>query len=578
MNGPDSIAEPILILAPVGRDAGVIRGILAEAGLVGTVCDSVGELVERLASAGTAVLTEEGLRTDLRPLATWVAHQPPWSDFPFLLLTQRTAAPNPQQRYGEILGNVMLLERPLHGVTLVSAVHAALRARRRQREAEAYLGERERTQEALRRLAATLEQRVEERTRELAEANRQLVGEIEERRRAEQALLQAQKMEAVGQLTGGVAHDFNNLLAAVLGNIELALRRTTDENLLRVLRNAMRAAQRGGKLTEQLLAFSRKQHLKPEPADVNRLVSGMGDLLLRTMGGLIRIETVLDRNLWPALVDPTQLELAILNLAINARDAMPRGGRLRIETDCLEVGSGDDLHRDLEPGRYVKIVVSDTGEGMSDEARSKAFEPFFTTKQPGKGSGLGLSQVYGFVRQSSGTVRLHSRPAEGTSVEILLPSAEAAAAAGASEEVGFVQAASRARILVVDDDADVRELAVSLLQELGYEVMAAATGSEALEVLNRGGYLDLLLADLAMPGMNGLELAREARTRRPGLGVVFATGYADTAVFGEVVEQEFILKKPYRLNELAAAIEEGLRARPAPTPASNVVALPSTRR
>jgi PAS domain S-box-containing protein len=280
---------------------------------------------------------------------------------------------------------------------------------------------------ALREANELLERRVAERTQELQEANLRLVAEIEERKRAEAQLVQAQKMEAVGQLTGGIAHDFNNLLTAILGNIELAQVRAGDDNIRRLLGNATKAAERGARLTEQLLAFSRKQHLQPTSVDLNQLIAGMTDMLARSIGALIRVETALADPLWPALVDANQIELAILNLAVNARDAMPRGGSLLIETS--NIGLGDpSLPSELAPADYALVSVTDTGSGMSEEIAAKAFEPFFTTKEVGKGSGLGLSQVYGVARQSGGTVRLVSRPGDGTTVRIYLPRANPAPA------------------------------------------------------------------------------------------------------------------------------------------------------
>ena len=351
----------------------------------------------------------------MRALADWVASQPPWSDFPFVVLTVHGGGleRNPRAaRLTRVLGNVTFLERPFHPTTLVSVVQTSLRSRRRQYEC--------------RRLNDELESRVSERTQELAAANRQLLGQIEERERVEATLRQLQRLEAVGQLTSGVAHDFNNLLTVVLGNIGLieeglhAAR--VDGKLAQRLSYMRAAAERGAKLTDQLLSFSRRQRLQPRSLDLNEAVTAMRDLMQSTIGGSIEIETKLQGGLWPALADPAQLELAVFNLAINARDAMEVGGRLTVSTGNVTLGR--PRHPE-EPaaGDYVEVCVADTGTGMNDEVRRKAFEPFFTTKEIGKGSGLGLSQVLGFAQQSQGGVRIESGPGRGTAVHIYLPRA-----------------------------------------------------------------------------------------------------------------------------------------------------------
>src|SRR6185437_11612953 len=304
-------------------------------------------------------------------------------------------------------GNVTLLERPFHPTTLVSVIQTSLRGRRRQYECQ--------------RLNTELELRVDERTGELAAANRQLLGQIEERERVEATLRQMQRLEAVGQLTSGVAHDFNNLLTVILGNIYFLEKGFAtaglDGKFVERLSYMRAAAERGARLTDQLLSFSRRQRLDPRALDLNETVASMRDLLQSTMGGSIHIETTLSDNLWLALVDPTQLELAVLNLAINARDAMQVGGTLRVKTENVTLGA-PNFPEEPPPGRYVGIFVSDSGTGMTDEVRTKAFEPFFTTKDVGKGSGLGLSQVLGFAKQSGGGVCIESHLGEGTSIGI----------------------------------------------------------------------------------------------------------------------------------------------------------------
>jgi PAS domain S-box-containing protein len=428
--------------------------------------------------------------------------------------------------------------------------------------------------ETLKRSREELERLVAERTRSLAAANDRLTAEIAERQRTEEALLQAQKLEAVGQLTSGVAHDFNNLLTGVLGNLELLERRLKSEESLRRLQAARLAAERGARLTHQLLAFSRKQRLAPTPLDLNRLVGEAGDMLFRTIGVTVRVETVLTEGLWPALVDPTQIELVLLNLAINARDAMPEGGRLTIRT--TNVSRGNALP-DLDPGDYVLISVSDTGGGMSEEVLRRAVEPFFTTKEPGKGSGLGLSMVHGVATQSGGGLHIDSRLGRGTTVDVYLPRARPVSAAAREREPLSVAVRERATIMVVDDDPDVREIAVSSLESLGCHMLAAENGPAALDLLARSGPVDLLIVDMAMPGMNGVELIRRARERQGGLRAMLVTGYADIASFAPA-EGDLVLQKPYRLERLAEIVSAVLRCE-TPRQGSNVVPItPAPRR
>jgi PAS domain S-box-containing protein len=428
--------------------------------------------------------------------------------------------------------------------------------------------------ETLNRGREELERLVAERTRSLAAANERLTAEIAERQRTEEALLQAQKLEAVGQLTSGVAHDFNNLLTGVLGNLELLERRLKSAESLRRLRAARLAAERGARLTHQLLAFSRKQRLAPTPLDLNRLVSEASDMLFRTIGVTVRIETVLTDGLWPALVDPTQIELVLLNLAINARDAMPEGGRLTIRTANVSRGEAPP---DLAPADYVLISVSDTGEGMSEEVLRRAVEPFFTTKEPGRGSGLGLSMVHGVATQSGGGLHIDSRLGRGTIVNVYLPRARRLSAAARERESLSAAAHERATIMVVDDDPDVRDVAVSSLESLGYHMLAAENGPAALDLLARSGPVDLLIVDMAMPGMNGVELIRRARERQGDLRAMLVTGYADVGAFAPA-EGDLVLQKPYRLERLAENVADALR-REAPRQGSNVVTIkPAPRR
>jgi len=345
-----------------------------------------------------------------------------------------------------------------------------------------------------------------------------------------------------------------------------------DPAASRFVEAARRSAERGAKLTEQLLAFSRKQHLQPRAIDANHIVAGMGELLARTMGGTIKVRTALDPDLWPALLDPTQAELMILNLAINARDAMPVGGTLTIATANVAAGM-PGAPPEVGGRDAVMLNVSDTGTGMSTEVLSRAFEPFFTTKEVGKGSGLGLSQVYGLVKQSGGAVRIDSRPGEGTNVRLYLQRAAEAAVS----EAGLPPAAAArrgGRVLVIDDDVDVRDITVQLLREAGYTVAEVDGGHAALAELERGEVYDVVLVDIAMAGMNGIETVRQLRQRQPGLRVVFITGYADTSMFDVPTGADPVLKKPFNRDALAAAVQRGLRRGPAPR-AANVVPIRS---
>jgi signal transduction histidine kinase/DNA-binding response OmpR family regulator len=411
-------------------------------------------------------------------------------------------------------------------------------------------------------LNAGLEKRVEERTGELAAANRQLLKQIDERERVETTLRQMQRLEAVGQLTSGVAHDFNNLLTIVLGNIGFLERAPKGEESKAAKRLAVMraAAERGAKLTSQLLAFSRRQRLEPKPIDLNEAIQSMRDLLGSTMGGSVQIDTVLRPPLWAALVDPTQIELVVLNLALNARDAMQVGGRLTVETDNVTLGPPQ---RPEEPpaGDYVMIAVGDTGTGMPPDVLAKCFEPFFTTKDVGKGSGLGLSQVLGFAQQSGGGVRIDTRARQGTTVRVYLPRATAQSRAPSANESSAQLADPSdgvSTILLVDDDYGVREVTSFILQEMGHEVLEAGSGGHALEMLDETPNVDLMLIDFAMPGMNGAELARHVRAKRPALPMIFLTGYADTTALADT-DEDHIIRKPFRDHELVAKIRGVLK-------------------
>ena len=411
---------------------------------------------------------------------------------------------------------------------------------------------------------------------EIASANRQLVAEIAERTKVEETLRQMQRLEAVGQLTSGVAHDFNNLLTVILGNIAFVERALANagvdgKTLLR-LTHMRTAAQRGAKLTAELLAFSRRQRLEPKPIDLNETVAGMRELLQSTMGGSIRIETVLKGDLWQALVDPTQIELIILNLAINARDAMEVGGSLTVETKNVTLTDPPRRPEEPAPGDYVTLSVTDTGVGMTDDVLAHAVEPFFTTKEVGKGSGLGLAQVYGFAKQSGGGIRIDTKVGEGTSVSVYLPRAANEAPVEESPAPGVIHPViGNQTILLVDDDSAVREVASSILQEAGYRVIEAGSGGAALDVIDTEADIDLLVLDYAMPGMNGGEVARTVRQKRPSLSILFVTGYADLDALKDVGEDR-IVQKPFRDDELVLKVQQAI-GRPWAKLDGNVVAL-----
>ncbi len=396
---------------------------------------------------------------------------------------------------------------------------------------------------------------------------RRVADEVGERLKTEEALRQAQKMEAVGQLTGGIAHDFNNMLAVVMGSLDLLNRRFVagDERARRHIDAARDGARRAAQLTQRLLAFSRQQPLRPEAVDANKLVAGMSDLLRHSLGGDVRMETVLAGGLWRTHADPNQLENVVLNLAVNGRDAMAAGGRLTIETaNCHLDERYAAEHPGIAPGQYVLIAVSDTGTGMPGDVLVKAFDPFFTTKEVGRGTGLGLSQVYGFVRQSGGHVKIYSEVGQGTTVKVYLPrlvgalQAEALPASLPDIPLGDQQEL----VLVVEDEPAVRLLSVEALTELGYGVLEADGGAAALQLIDAHPQIALLFTDVVMPEMNGRKLADEARKRRPGLKVLFTTGYTRNAVVhnGVLDPGVHLIGKPYTIEDLATRVREVLDA------------------
>jgi signal transduction histidine kinase/ActR/RegA family two-component response regulator len=399
---------------------------------------------------------------------------------------------------------------------------------------------------------------------QLREAKAALAEEGIHRREAEEMLRHAQKMDAIGQLTGGVAHDFNNLLTIIVGNLEIADRSlrawgdVTRERLARVIANAANGAQRATILTQRLLAFARRQPLDPKPTNVNQLLIGMSDFFQRTLGENIELELVSGAGLWQVEVDPSQMEAAILNLVVNAKDAMANKGRLIIKTANAVIDERNSLQNaEIPVGQYIQIAVSDTGFGMPKEIQEKAFDPFFTTKQPGQGTGLGLSQVYGFVRQSGGYVKIHSEVNKGTTIKIYLPRAHAAVDHVKDDTGALVGSLGSETILVVEDEPDVRSYLVETLQDLNYRVREAPDGASALALFDSDqSEVDLLLTDIVMPGINGRQLADELRNRQPRLKVLFMTGYSRDAIVhhGRLDVGVSMLQKPLSQATLAAKI------------------------
>ncbi|MCJ7421870.1 CHASE domain-containing protein [Sphingomicrobium astaxanthinifaciens] len=409
-----------------------------------------------------------------------------------------------------------------------------------------------------------VERLVEKRTRDLKAANEELINEAAARSEAETQMRHLQKMEAVGQLSGGIAHDFNNMLAIITGNLDMAKRTEDPERRARALDRALLGSHKAAELTQRLLAFSRRQTLMPETVDCNRLVAEMSELLRRTLGEQIELETALAPDLWPVTVDPSQLENAIVNLAVNARDAMSGGGRLTITTSNRELGRGDRGATGGSPeGQFVLIAIADTGVGMSAEVQSKAVEPFFTTKEVGKGTGLGLSQVFGFLKQSGGHFDIASTEGVGTTIMLYLPRAleEAATASTprppASEDLP--QARPGETVLVVEDEAAVREMSRNAFEALGYAVLEAADGKEALGVLDdHAGRIDLVFTDVVMPRMDGRRLADAMAQRHPGVPILFTTGFTpDGIVHDQRLDSDVtLLPKPFSLARLAVAVRE----------------------
>jgi len=667
--------ERVLILAPRGRDAAVIEQVLDAAGLAAAVCADVTEWVSCLrAGAGSAIVTEEALAdSDMQALSGWLDAQPPWSDFPFIVLATRQAGPRTQRAADSLkrLGNVVLLERPINAETLTSAVVSSLRARRRQYQAREHLLERERVQDQLRRANEELEQRVAERTREVEAAHETLAfaldaagmsswdidtetgihrrspgfdavfgyegsgrawdresfldhvveedrdtvaeafasvaetskldfecrirrvdgairwiamrGQVKrdadgrplriagilmdrtEQHITEEALRQAQKMEAIGQLTGGVAHDFNNLLTVIVGGLDMMLRRPEQtDRVKRLAEAAMGAARRGEQLTQQLLAFSRRQMLRPQTLNPNRLLLDFRPLAERAATGAVELTFDLDPALDPIRIDPAQFESAVLNLIVNARDALEGSdgpARIVVTSRNVRLGTATVADRGVPPGPYVVVSVADTGSGIPPDKLQRVFEPFFTTKEVGKGTGLGLSQVYGFTRSAKGFAQIESEVGRGTTVSLYFPrSTDPAGEEVGTGPIGAIplrRAGEGETVLLVEDDEQVLGMAVESLEELRYRVIVTRNAAEALEHLHGVERIDILFSDVVMPGgMNGSQLAVEARRVRPDIKILLTSGYVANLDEGQVLGRGElpVLNKPYRRDELARSL------------------------
>jgi signal transduction histidine kinase len=548
----EATSERAIILAPQGRDSQVALMLLNEAGVDGIISSDLPKLCRELEEgAGLLLIAAEALLgCDLEPLLGLIDQQPAWSDLPIVLLTHHGGPEqNPASRFGPQLGNVTFLERPFHPETLISLVNTALRGRRRQYEARDRLVDLSQSELRLQNTLETLEQQVEERTAQL--------------RHNEEVLRQSQKMEAVGQLTGGIAHDFNNMLTGIIGSLELLRRRLArgrTEDLDSLIDLGVTSANRAAGLTHRLLAFSRRQSLDSKPVEMNNLVVSMGELLQRSINESIRLDMQLSEQLWVAEADPNQLESALLNLVINARDAMPDGGNLVVTTANRKLDAEfTKPHSNLQPGDYVVLSVTDNGCGMPESTINRAFDPFFTTKPIGQGTGLGLSMIYGFSKQSRGHVAIQSEVGEGTTVSLFLPRF------GGDLPQDYpvdnhhpLFAQDGETVMIVEDDPAVRALVSTVLSDLGYAFVEACDADSALPIFDSTQRIDLLISDVGLPGMNGRQLAEIGRQYRPGLKVLFITGYAEhAAVRGGFLDSGMqMITKPFTFDLLTAKVRE----------------------
>jgi signal transduction histidine kinase len=557
------ISEPInfLIVDDLEENLLSLQALLQREGLAFLKARSGNEALEILLKheVALALLDVQMPGMDGFQLAEFMRGNERARHIPIIFLTAGTA--DTQRRFrGYEAGAVDFIQKPIEPDILRSKADVFFDLYQQRRQIQVQRDALETSAKALADAANHLEDLVLERTAELEDALARLKAETAEREKAEASLRQSQKMEAVGQLTGGIAHDFNNMLTGIIGSLDLMRRRMASgrlESLDRYMEVASASAGRAAALTQRLLAFSRRQSLDPKPVEVNGLIRSMSDLIERAIDETIDFQVVLAPDLPAGIVDAHQLENAILNLALNARDAMPDGGRLTVETSLVTL---DDAHvaarPGISPGRYLLVAVSDTGVGMPPELIEKVFDPFFTTKPLGQGTGLGLSMVYGFVRQSGGQVRIHSQVDLGTSVKLYLPMTDAK-----PEAPTVAPPAPRGdgeRVLVVEDDDAVRLLVREVLEELRYDVVEFAEPLAAMPYLASAERIDLMISDVGLPGMNGRELAETARTHRPELPILFITGYAENAAIrsGFLGANMSMVTKPFSLDELAARVSQ----------------------
>jgi signal transduction histidine kinase/ActR/RegA family two-component response regulator len=556
VTGLSPVSERAIVLAPMGRDGALALMMLNEAGYSGMIATSLTALCGALEEgAGLLIIAAEALRgVNLEPLLERLHQQPAWSDLPIVLMTHHGGSEqNGSSHLSGLLGNVTFLERPFHPVTLISLVSAALRGRRRQYDARDRLIDLSESELRLQRTLETLEQQVEERTAQL--------------RSNEEALRQSQKMEAVGQLTGGIAHDFNNMLTGIIGSLELLRRRVSRgklDDLDSLIDLGVTSANRAAGLTHRLLAFSRRQSLDSKPVEINQLVTSMGELLQRSINESIALDMRFSDPLWTAEADRNQLESALLNLVINARDAMPYGGNLTVETSNRHLDSVfTAAYGTLQPGDYVELSVSDTGCGIPESVMGRVFDPFFTTKPIGQGTGLGLSMIYGFARQSGGHVTIHSEVEKGTTVSLFLPRFVGEMVVAEAVNPALLPFADAGEtVLIVEDDPAVRVLVCAVLKELGYAYVEAGDANTAVPIIESDQRIDLMISDVGLPGMNGRQLAEIGRQIRPELKVLFITGYAEhAAVRGGFLDPGMqLITKPFTFDLLTAKVREMIRS------------------
>jgi signal transduction histidine kinase/ActR/RegA family two-component response regulator len=533
---PDAAAPPVVIHTPTGRDATLVAELLASHGYAVERTDNGADLARRLDQpTGAVVVADEALELDTaRILREYLAAQPSWSDLPIIVLTTPVHGTRPSSHGLNQLreaGNITLLERPVRQVTLLSAVQAALRARARQYQVQTYLEERARTEEEVRR---------------------------------------RQRIEAVGKLAGGVAHEVNNMMTAVLGFSDMALRQLEpDHPAAADLREVIKAGGRTARITQQLLAFSRQQPNRPELLSLTAVVQDLGNLLQQSVGATCTLRLDLPDQLPLVRADRTQVDQVIINLVLNARDACPSGGTVSLSVATVDLdGRYRDRHADVafRPGSYVLLAVSDTGRGMDRETMDRAFEPFYTTKPVGQGTGLGLSTVYGIIKQAGGYVWLYSEPGHGTTVKVYLPAQTADAPAPGPAEQGRLRGSER--ILVVEDEEMVRRIARRALEEFGYEVVEASDGQAALDLLERlPEPPDLILCDIVMPGLSGPELGAALAERAPGVRLLYMSGYpgSDVKLRQLVLPSAPFIQKPFGAADLAAKVRTLLDRSTVPT-------------